>query len=237
MKDWKISVVIGIIFFILTLAIVIQINTVEQVTESIGSPLRENRELRDEYVRWRGRYNTALAELQRREDQLSIIRDTALANSDVDDYRQLQFEENNALLGLTDITGNGVIIVIDDNRDIDTTEFSNVSGLLIHEDDILNIINELFNAGADAISVEGQRIISSTSIMCDGNIIRVNGQQIGVPIQIRAIGFTERLYYALNRPGGYLDIMRNDGIPVLMQKSDNVRIDRFEGVLRYEYIR
>jgi len=213
LRDWKISIVIGTIFFVLTLAIVVQINTIEQVSDGIGSPLRENRELRDEYLRWRGRYSNVLAELQRQEERLGSVRDTALENSDVGSYGQIQFEENNALLGMTDIEGNGVIIVIDDNREVDTAEFSNVSGLLIHQDDIINIVNELFNAGADAISVGGQRIVGSTSIMCDGNVIRVNGQQVGVPIQIRAIGFSSSLYFALNRPGGYLDIMRNDRNP------------------------
>ena len=82
-----------------------------------------------------------------------------------------------------------------------------------------------------------QRIVSTTAIMCDGNIIRINGEIIGVPVMIRAIGFTERLYHALSRPGGYLDIMRNDGIRVLVIRESNVQIPRFEGVHRYEYMR
>ena len=211
------------------------------MAREIGSPLRENQGLRAEYLRWRNRYNVAFAELQRREERLSVVRTNALANSEVDSTRALELEENNMLLGLTDVRGNGITIIIDDNREMDTREAVNLNALLIHEDDILNIINELFNAGADAVSVGDerteQRIVATTAIMCDGNIIRINNEVIGVPVIIRAIGSTSALHHALTRPGGYLDILENDGIQVLVHREDNITIPRFEGIHRYEYIR
>ena len=149
---------------------------------------------------------------------------------------KLELEDNSKIQGLTDVTGKGITIKLDDNREVDSTEVLNISSYLVHEEDLLQIINELFNAGADAISINNQRIVSTTSVLCDGNIIRVNGEIISVPITIKAIGYPESLYYALMRPQGYLDIMQKDGVVVKVDKSDNITISKYEGVYNYDYI-
>ncbi|MEI3434612.1 MAG: DUF881 domain-containing protein [Clostridia bacterium] len=64
-----------------------------------------------------------------------------------------------------------MIINLDDNRQINSSEVLNVSDYLVHEGDLTYIINELFNAGADAIAINDERITSKTSILCDGNVI------------------------------------------------------------------
>ena len=107
---------------------------------------------------------------------------------------------------------------------------------MVHEEDLLYIVNELFNSGADAISINDQRIVSTTSIVCDGNIIRINGKMVGVPITIKAIGFPERMEYALSRPGGYLQLMADGGVKVYIERSDNIDIPKYEGVYSSEYI-
>ena len=102
--------------------------------------------------------------------------------------------------------------------------------------DLISLVNELKLAGAEAISINDERIVSTTSILCDGNIIRVNGQMIGVPITIKAIGYPERLDGALTRPGGYLDVMANDGVIVSVERSENISIPKYDGVYTYEYL-
>ena len=112
----------------------------------------------------------------------------------------------------------------------------NISGYLVHEEDLLYIVNELFNSGADAVSINNQRIVSTTSIICDGNIIRINGEMVGVPITIKAVGSPERMEGALNRPGGYLQKMAGDGVEVYTQRVEDVTIPKYEGVYSYEYL-
>ena len=145
-------------------------------------------------------------------------------------------KEDRKLLGLTEVTGPGFIINLDDNRQINSSEVLNVSDYLVHEGDLTYIINELFNAGADAIAINDQRITSKTSILCDGNIIRINGEMVSVPITIKAIGYPERLDYALNRPGGYLEILANAGVQVYVQKSDKVTLPKYEGVYSSDFL-
>jgi len=60
---------------------------------------------------------------------------------------------------------------------------------------------------------------------------------VGVPIEIKAIGYTERLYYNVAvRQGGYLKLMADDGVVVEVEKSDDITIPKYEGVFKYEYI-
>ena len=175
-------------------------------------------------------------ELEERERILEGTRQAAANSNESDSQNEEEIKNNQKLLGLTDISGKGLIIKLDENREVDSSEVLNINGYLVHEEDLLYIVNELFNAGADAVSINDQRIVSTTSILCDGNIIRVNGEMIGVPITIKAIGYPERLDGALTRPGGYLDVMANDGVIVTVERSENINISKYSGVYAYEYL-
>ena len=59
---------------------------------------------------------------------------------------------------------------------------------------------------------------------------------VGVPITIKAIGYPERLDGALNRPGGYLQMMAEDGIKITTSRSENITIPKYEGVYSSEYL-
>lgn len=221
---------------LLTMAIFIQINTIEEATKSVGSTLRDNSDLKDELLSWQGKYNNLYKELENKEKELEKVRLKAAENNETDSQNETEIKNNQVLLGLTEVTGPGFIITLDENRQVNTDEVLNISGYLVHEEDLLYIVNELFNSGADAVSINGQRIVNATSILCDGNIIRVNGKMIGVPIKIKAIGYPEALDGALSRPGGYLKKMADDGVEVYTERSENITIPKYEGVYSYEYL-
>lgn len=221
---------------VLTMAICIQINTIDTATKTVGTTLRDNSGLRDELLSMQGKYESLYNELEDKEKKLEEARQTAANKNEGDSQNEVSIKNNKKLLGLTDVTGQGIIIYLDENREVDSSQVANISGYLVHEEDLLYIVNELFNAGADAISINDQRIVSTTSIICDGNIIRINGKMIGVPITIKAIGFPERLDGALTRPGGYLDVMANDGVKISVEKNENINIPKFDGVYSYDYL-
>lgn len=234
----KVAIILGVVCFILTIGIQIQIKSVDSITEKKGISISDNSELMDEVFRQRQAYKDAYNRLEDAEQALEEIREQATANNGHDSYLETQIKNNDKLLGKTEVKGNGVIIRLDDNREINLEEaIVNASDIIVHEGDLLQIVNELFNAEADAISINGKRIVSTTAILCDGNIIRVNDEAIGVPIEIKAIGHPERLYYALNRPQGYLSIMKRDGVIVSTEKKDNIVIPKYEGVYQYDYIK
>ena len=221
---------------LLTVAICVQVKTINKATEKVGATLDDNNGLRDELLSLQGTYETLYKELEKKDAELETIREQAANKSDEDVKNEQEITNNQKLLGLTDVSGAGVIINLDENREIDSSEVLNISEYFVHEEDLLYIVNELFNSGADPISIKDQRIVSTTSIVCDGNIIRINGKMVGVPITIKAIGFPERMEYALSRPGGYLQLMADGGVKVYIERSDNIDIPKYEGVYSSEYI-
>ena len=91
------------------------------------------------------------------------------------------------------------------------------------------------NAGAEAISINGERIVGTSAISCDGNVIVVNGKKINSPIQISAIGLQE-LLATLNRPGSTLEYFKNNsGKVVDFKKNSNIEIPKFTGVMSFKY--
>lgn len=236
MKKYGVAIVLGVTCLVLVLAICIQIRTIEEASSVVGSSLNDNGEMKDKVLEAQEDYKEIYAKLEREEEKLEEIRQIATSNNQEDELLKLELEDNNKVQGLTEVKGKGIIINLDDNREVDPADVLNISSYLVHEEDLLQIVNELFNAGADAISINNQRIVSTTAILCDGNIMRVNGEIISVPITIKAIGYPESLYYALMRPQGYLDIMQKDGVVVKVEKSDDITISKYEGVYNYDYI-
>lgn len=221
---------------ILVIGICIQINTIKSATENVGITLKDNSDLKEELLRVQGTYETLYKSLEKAEEQLTDVRQEASHNNEEDIQNEEKIKNNKVLLGLTEVSGKGLIIRLDENRNIKSEEVINISDYLVHEQDIIAIIHEIFNVGADAISINNQRIINTTGIACDGNIIRINGQMVGVPITIKAIGYPEEIEGALLRPGGYLQKMANDGVIVTIERSENITIPKYEGTYSYEYI-
>lgn len=224
---------------LLIMGIFIQIKTINEATNSVGTSLRDNSGLKDELLSRKSEYEQLYETLEKKEEELEKVRQNASAANDSDAQNEIIIKNNKTLLGLTEISGQGVEITLDENRKVNSSEVLNISDYLVHEGDLLYIVNELFNSGADAISINDQRITSQTSIICDGNIIRINGKMVGVPIVIKAIGYPERMYYALARPGGYLQMMADDGIEVIIKKTENddkITIPKYDGVYNYEFL-
>lgn len=183
-------------------------------------------------LRWKERYDRTYAELENVEKTLEAERKISTSTDSGTIEKQERLKELNTYLGLTDVTGSGVIITVQDN----TSSKLVTSGDLVHDGDLRAIVNEIKNIGADAISINGQRIVQSTVINCAGAIVKINGETVGAPFVIEAIG-NDYLRYNLVRPGSYLYYMNEAGIKVNIEKSDNITIKKYNGVLTNKYIR
>ena len=234
-KNLSISIVIGILCILLTSGIVVQIRTV-QSNISISNPDYANNDLRDEVLKTKERYDNAFAQLEKVNKELEAYRSKATENDSSAAEKEEQLKKDNAVLGLNEVTGSGVTITLRDNQNASVSSMKSgddISNYLVHEIDLLKIVNELKNAGAIAISINGQRIIPTTSINCAGNITRVNGEIVGTPFVIKAIGGS---FDTLERPGGYIDWLREDyGIDIKVKKQSNLTIEKYNGVINYKY--
>ena len=229
-----IALVLGIMCFALTTGICIQIKTVKS-TNSASSQNYEENNLRAEVLKYKEKYDNLLKETEKVDAQLQEQIEGATKNNSELEEAKNQINEGNKTIGLAEVTGPGVIITVADSE-IDSNSVVDATDFIIHDTDILKIVNELKNAGAEAISINNQRIILTTPIICGGNTININGERIGSPFEIKAIGSPEALAN-LSRPGGYLSKLEKRGIKVgTIKKSNSITIPKYTGVLNFKYI-
>lgn len=229
-----IALVLGIMCFALTAGICIQVKTVKN-TNSTSSKNYEENNLRAEVLKYKEKYDNLIKETEKVDAQLQEQIESATKNNSELEEAKNQINDGNKMIGLTEVTGPGIIITLADS-DIDSTSVFNSSDLLIHDIDLLKVVNELKNAGAEAISINNQRVILTTPIICGGNIININGEKIGSPFEIKAIGSPEALAN-LSRPGGWLSKLEERGIKVSTpKKSNSITIPKYSGVLNFKYI-
>lgn len=183
------------------------------------------------------------AELQALRDQVKTKGDQLKAlESGTDVERELisqlrnEINEMKLFTGMEDVEGPGVIIIITDGtRKLFANEDPN--NLIVHDLDIRTIVDDLRYAGAEAISVNEQRVVEHvTSIYCNGPTIKVNDQMCSQPFIIKAIGNQSFLEAAINAPDKYGGILRQWGLFVEVNSSLNVRIPKYNGEIQFQYL-
>ena len=236
-KRW-VPLILGIMCFILTMLIAVQYRTVQNASKVAGTEY--NSELKTEVLKWKERYEEAYIMLGEFEESLEIKRSQATTNNDESSKMQTELKTLNSLIGTIDSEGPGIILTVSDNSNVTSQNvgvFDNISNYLIHDKDLLMLVNELKNAGAEAISINGERIINTTSITCDGNVILINDKKISSPFEIKAIGSPEALLGAINRPGGYLEQqLEAYGLVTSIEKKENLIIYKYNGIINYKKI-
>lgn len=127
------------------------------------------------------------------------------------------------------VKGPGVIVTVDDaSRDL--FEGEDINNLIVHDEDIFMIINELKRAGAEAISVNGQRILADTSISCAGYTVRINGVTYARPFEIKAIGNARKMSSVLLGPEGYGTNLKEWGVIFKLKTADEIVIEGSDAV-------
>lgn len=233
MKNKKmIAMVLGIMCLLLTAGIFIQIRTVKSNNSTVSNNYEENN-LRAEVLKYKEKYDNKYKELEKAENELEKERENSTKNDGDLKQKEEEITNGNKIIGLSEVTGSGVIVTLTDSKK-DISSSLNPSELVVHDLDVLSVINELKNAGAEAISINDQRLTPNSGIICGGNIIDVNGEKVGAPFVIKAIGLPEQLA-ALNRPGGYLVRLKEYSIGVEFKKSNNITIPKYTGTLTYKY--
>ena len=130
--------------------------------------------------------------------------------------------------GYQKLQGKGVIIELMDSEE-EAGDGENPNNLLIHDQDILILLNDLKVAGAEALSVNGQRIVARSEIKCSGAKNTINGATDGQPFIIKAIGDPKQLEAAVLSPDSYGDILQQlYHIRLKTEIKDFVEIGAFE---------
>ncbi len=232
MNKKQVSIALAIICFLLSMGIAMQVKSVTNAGTVVARTQAENA-LRDSVLKWKENYDQAVKKLSYKEAELEKIRAQAVNNDDSSKELNKTLEDNNKILGLTELNGKGVIIQAKDADSSKVKGFS--SQYIVHDGDLVNLVNALRNAGAEAISINGERIINTTAITCSGNIVLINGEKVGSPFIINAIGNPESLYGSMIIPDGYYDRMKKEGVDMKIDKASNVSVPKYDGTYKFKY--
>lgn len=236
MNKKYIALTLGIVCLLLTLGISIQLKTISATSSYTTGTNAENK-LRDEVFKWKDKYDSIYSQLEEAEKNLEKERKNSTENSTEATDLEKELTLAKVLLGQTEVKGKGVVITLDDNKAVINMSSLTVDPnvLLVHDGDIIQVVSILKNAGAEAISINDQRIVNTTAITCDGYVVRINGEKVGAPYEIKAIGSPEYLKGSLE-VSGYIDMMVEDGVLVDIKKSNSITIPKYEGVLTHKYM-
>ena len=137
---------------------------------------------------------------------------------------------------LVPLEGEGVIVRMDDSTK-PAKAGENPNLYVIHDDDLLRVVNELRAAGAEAIAINGQRLTGASEIRCAGPTLSVNNVRSSAPFEIRAIGDKKSLENALRMRGGVAETLGVWGIQLDIKASNDVYIPPYRGSIRQSYAR
>ncbi len=182
--------------------------------------------------------NNEITELNRiikaKEEELSILENIAKGDENIINILSEDIKYNKLHSGRVSLEGPGITIKMYDNPDERWLGFD-LNDDIIHDVDILNIINDLRIAGAEAISVNGERVLSTSEIQCAGPTIRINGRSSATPFVIKAIGDPKLLFASVNAPGTYGYILKIYNIGFETYVEDSVYIPAYNGLFTYNY--
>jgi len=183
---------------------------IDQYTEELEELEAKVAETKAEVDLIENRYNTALSQLKETDREFFNLYDR---------YSR-SLVQTRKLAGLTSVSGAGIVIRLDDS--------GIVEGSLVHDSYLTETVNVLKAAGAQAISINGERIVATSEMLCLGPSIRVNGSRLFAPYCIYAIGDADALLKAYQESRVYATIVAQ-GLIYDVSKSDNLVITGYNG--------
>ncbi len=223
-----ISIVVFFISIMLVSLINIQFRTVEE-TNSIGIESMREDELRQEILNWKTKYNELDEKIQSNNLKIQEYSNTVQNNQQSSELLDKELQEYNMLVGKTNVIGDGIILKLTDNKEMSFTASN-----------IIYLINELKYAGAEAISINNERIINSTDIVGINNnqYILVNGERIVGPYEVKAIGNKEEFDKILNfENSGFIPYYKNKGYTIESDFQSNIRINAYSKEITLKYLK
>ncbi|WP_225839015.1 DUF881 domain-containing protein [Streptomyces sp. NK08204] len=129
------------------------------------------------------------------------------------------------LAGTMAAQGSGITMTIEDTKGT------------VQADMLLDAIQELRAAGAEAIQVNGVRVVANTYFADSGKSVSVDGNKISAPYRFKVIGKPQDLEPALNIPGGVVQTLEKEQATVTVQQSSKIVVDALRSSKRPDYAR
>jgi uncharacterized protein YlxW (UPF0749 family) len=224
---------IGIGSIILGLIISFQLKVVSDKFLNGMTPTKRSAQLIQELENTKNQNEIYAEEIARLEAELADIKDSAADESVIIKNLNDKIELYKKFAGLTEVSGPGILIVVDNSND----SMDNSNQNLVYDYNlILSLVNELNAAGAEAISINEQRIVSYSEIRTAGNYLKVNSIPLSPPFNIKAIGNPDTLHGSINQRFGIVSIIRDNGYFIENTRKSDIQITKYDGVIEFNYL-
>lgn len=224
----EMAIIVLFVTIILIAVLLIQFKTVNEVNETDIENLRDT-ELRELISSWKSKYEDTQEKLDEVNNKIDEYNAKIATNEESSEIINSELQQTEILLGKTKVTGEGVIVTLTDTNDS-----------RIESSDLLELINELKYAGAEAISINGIRVLAMTDIVDIGDLYVMikPSQRISSPYVVKAIGNQTYLTSTLSmKDTGYIDRYTNSGKNVKLDKQNNIQIPAYSGTLEIQYMK
>lgn len=223
-----ISLIIGSMVFVLTMVIFIQFKTISHTDINALETLQQS-ELRTEIATIKAQYDETLTKLEETNSMIKDYEESINTDKEASVLLQEELIKSQNLLGKNQVQGEGVIITL---TDVEVGKYGKITAA-----DLIELLNYLKTAGAEAISINDQRIVFNSYVVdITGGFIGVNGRRLVSPYQVKAIGDITYLESGLSQKQyGYIDSKTNQGKSVILEKSSDILINSYNGSLKYKY--
>ena len=186
----------------------------------VSSQFNEQEKYKEELILQKERNKELTEEMN---DKQQAIRDIEQSLVDSEGNIEGLVDEAEMLrLLIGDITsqGKGIAVSLEDGAYDPSQE--NPNDYIVHESHVFKVINELKISGAEAISINGQRLHANSFIRCTGPVITVDGNIFPAPFTIEAVGDPSVLLASVNLGGGIVDQLTSDNIVVTVEEKSKI---------------
>ena len=210
------AIILGLVCIIFFTVIFAQYKSVEE-TDITGIKTAREEELKTMLSSMKTKYEEIEEKYIDTQNKIAEYERMISSNDDNTVLLEEELQQTNMLAGKTDVTGQGVIIVLQDNENRS-----------IEPSDLRTLVNELKLAGAEAISINDKRILNMSHIVEAGGNILIDDDRISSPYIVKAIGDQTYLSSALSlKNSGFIDTYKKVGKTVDMKTDNKVSISAY----------
>lgn len=218
-NSWQVG--IGIVAIVLGLFLVLQLRTEWKISALL--PTRQINELARMY------------EAQKMQME-KYERENEYLQKQLKDYdRDQEIVRLKMVTGLIPLKGKGIFITLSDS-DKKLKNYEDPIFYIVHYYQLELLVNELWNAGAEAIMINNHRIITTSGFSCAGTTILVDAKRMAPPYEIAAIGDPHNLKKVLTQPGGYIEQeILSFNLKFAIATADEINIPAYKGSISFDY--
>lgn len=238
-KKQKFQLSMSFVILILSFAITWQIKGVRKTNAVDNQVSKRVETLQKDYKTEIEKNESLMQQIIELQNDLAKYREQASESGGAAAVIKDELKRAEMAAGLTDVTGSGITVTLKDGSNANNNVVGGVvydEGYgIVHDSYVLMFLNELRAAGAEALSINGERILATSEIRCAGPTISINNTKKAAPFEIKVIGDPDTLENALKMPGGAVDQSAFYGIDVSIKKSNKLMIEKYKGANTYKY--